>query len=266
MVHCCPLLDNNPPSFVIMIQAVIIDDEQKSIDTLSKVIETFTPHVEVAYTTTHLQEGYTFINAHQPALVFLDIEMGGYSGFDLLELFDEINFHLIFVSAYEEFALKAIKFSALDYLLKPVNPAELKNAIKKVEQLGVRESEGRKVKQMLNNFLTNERGNHKITLATFDGFEFVEIDNILYCKADGSYTHFHLKNGQKITTSKNLKFYADILIEYGFYRNHSATLINLRFIKRYSKSDGGYLIMVDGSELSISKSRKAGLLETLSLN
>lgn len=249
-----------------MINAIIVDDEQKSIDTLNAVIDTFTPNVNVLKTATQIQEAYTFINTHSPTILFLDIEMGAFSGFDLLELFDEINFHLIFVTAHEEFALKAIKFSALDYLVKPVNPKELKSAIKKVEEIGTRETVDKKVKQMLNNFSIHERDNHKITLATFDGFEFVEVFDILYCKADGSYTHFYLKNGQKITTSKNLKFYADILIDYGFYRNHSATLINLRYIKKYTKSDGGFIIMTDGSELSVSKSRKAGLLNSLSLN
>lgn len=249
-----------------MIKTILVDDEQESIDTLSTVINTFVDNVDIVGTATDVKTAYSLIKLHQPKLVFLDIEMGPESGFDLLEIFDEVNFHLIFVTAYEKFALKAIKFSALDYIIKPVNPKELKQAVKKVESLGLVENEGRKVKQMFNNFLTDKRDHHKITLPTFDGFEFIEISNILYCRADGSYSHFHLKDGQKLTTSKNLKFYSEILTEYAFYRIHSATLINLRYIKKFSKSVGGFVIMEDGSELSVSKSRKGGLLELLSLS
>lgn len=249
-----------------MIKTILIDDEQESVDMLSTLINTSFHNIDIVGTATDVKTAYSLINLHQPKLVFLDIEMGSDSGFDLLEIFDDINFHLIFVTAYEEFALKAIKFSALDYIIKPVNPQELKLAVKKFESLGIVENEGRKVKQMFNNFLADKRSNHKITLPTFDGFEFIEVSNILYCQADGSYTHFHLKNGKKLTTSKNLKFYSEMLTEYDFYRIHSATLVNLSYIRKFSKSLGGFVIMEDGSELSVSKSRKGGLLELLSLS
>ncbi|UTW64009.1 response regulator transcription factor [bacterium SCSIO 12741] len=248
-----------------MIKTVLVDDEQKSIDTLSKLIQSFTDNIDIVGTASDLNTAYSIITEQQPKLVFLDIDMGAYSGFDLLELFDEINFHVIFVTAHEKFALKAIKFSALDYIVKPVNPTELKQAVSKVENFNPLQQEGSKVKQMFTNFLTDQKEHHKITLPTFDGFEFVEVSTILYCRADGSYTHFHLQNGHKLTTSKNLKFYSEVLTDYGFYRCHSATLINLRYIKKFIKADGGFVIMEDDRELSVSKSRKGGLLELLSL-
>lgn len=249
-----------------MIKTIIVDDEQDSIDTLKGLVNAFLDHVKIVGTATTINTAYNLIKQHEPKLVFLDIEMGASTGFDLLELFDDTNFHLIFVTGHEKFALRAIRFSALDYLIKPVIPNDLKRAVAKVKTLGMPKNEGEKIKQMFTNLLMENRGHHKLTLPTFDGFEFVKIAEILYCKADGSYSHFHLKGGQKLTASKNLKYFSEILEEYAFFRIHSATLINLMYLKKFSKSIGGYVILEDGSELSVSKSRKNGLLEILSLN
>ena len=249
-----------------MIKAVIVDDEQDSIDILKALVNTFLDHVEIIGSATDIKTAYTLIKSHEPELVFLDIEMGSNTGFDLLELFDDTNFRLIFVTAHEKFALRAIRFSALDYIVKPVSPNDLKRAVDRLESAGAPKDQGKKVKQMFTNLLTENIGHHKLTLPTIDGFEFVKISEILYCKADGSYSHFYLTNKQKLTTSKNLKYYSEILTEHAFYRIHSATLINLMYLKKFSKSVGGYVIMEDGSELSVSKSRKNGLLEALSLN
>lgn len=249
-----------------MISTVIVDDEQESIDTLKGLVNTFLENVEIVGSATNIKAAYTLIKLHEPKLVFLDIEMGADTGFDLLELFDDTNFHLIFVTAHEKFALRAIRFSALDYIVKPVSPIDLKRAVARFEALGISTSESEKVKQMFTNLLTENKDHHKLTLPTFDGFEFIKISEILYCRADGSYSHFHLKGGQKLTTSKNLKYYSELLTEYTFYRIHSATLINLMCLRKFSKSVGGFVIMEDGSELSVSKSRRSGLLQVLSLD
>jgi two-component system LytT family response regulator len=249
-----------------MINAIIVDDEQDSIDTLKVLVDTFLDQVEIVGTATDINTAYTLIKKHEPELVFLDIEMGTDTGFDLLELFDDTNFHLVFVTAHEKFALRAIRFSALDYIVKPVSPQDLKRSVARLQRFGVPKDEVKKVKHMFTNLLTENRGHHRLSIPTLEGFEFVKIADILYCKADGSYSHIYLKNKEKLTTSKNLKYYAEILSEYGFYRIHSATLINLMYLKKFGKSVGGYVIMEDGSELSVSKSRKNGLLEVLSLN
>lgn len=249
-----------------MINAIIVDDEQDSIDTLAALVNTFLDDVEIVGTATDIRTAYGLIKSHEPELVFLDIEMGTDTGFDLLELLDNTNFHLIFVTAHEKFALRAIRFSALDYLVKPVSPQELKRSVARLQCFGGPVDDIKKVKHMFTNLLTENRGHHKLSIPTLDGFEFVKVSDILYCKADGSYSHIYLKNGEKLTTSKNLKYYSEILSEYSFYRIHSATLINLMYLRKFSKSIGGYVIMEDGSELSVSKNRKSGLLEALSLN
>lgn len=249
-----------------MINAVIVDDEPDSIDTLRVLVNTFLDNVEIIGSATDIKTAYSLIQSHEPDLVFLDIEMGTDTGFDLLELLDNSNFHLIFVTAHEKFALKAIRFSALDYLIKPVSPQELKRSVARLQRFGEPKDDVKKVKHMFTNLLTENRGHHRLSIPTLDGFEFVKISDILYCKADGSYSHIYLKNGEKLTTSKNLKYYSEILEEYSFYRIHSATLINLMYLKKFGKSVGGYVIMEDGSELSVAKSRKNGLLEALSLN
>jgi two-component system LytT family response regulator len=189
--------------------------------------------------------------------------MGQETGFELLEKFEEFDFHVVFITAHEEFALKAIKFSALDYLIKPVNLDELELTIHKIRKnLNKKQLN---VKYMFDNFLTKNKSEHKITLATSDGFEFVKVDDIYHLKADGSYAHFFLKNQKKIVSSKNLKFFESILKEYGFYRIHNSTLVNLKYIAKLNRFAGGSVVMENGAEFSISKSRKDEFMKVLSL-
>ncbi len=243
----------------------IVDDEQRAIETLSKTLTTFFDNIIVLGTATNVLEAYSQIVETKPQLLFLDIEMGLESGFELLEKFENIFFHVAFVTAHEEFALKAIKFSALDYIIKPASVSDLKQLIQKLESQPKNNEENQKVKQLFGNFLTQDKSEHKITIAIAEGYDFIKVNDILYLMADGSYTNFCLKNGQKLTTSKSLKFFESILESYGFFRIHNSTLINLKYIKRISKSAGGSVIMEDNQELSISKSRKDEFMELLSL-
>jgi two-component system, LytTR family, response regulator len=216
-------------------------------------------------TANRIDDAYKGILETKPSLVFLDIEMGAENGFQLLEKFDEVTFHVAFVTAHEEFALKAIKFSALDYIIKPASISDLKSLLAKVEQQPKVFQEDQKVKQMFGNFLTPDKSEHKITVSIAEGYDFIAIKDIYYLTADGSYTLFYLKNGQKITTSKSLKFFESILDGYGFFRIHNSTLIHIKYIKRISKSAGGSVIMEDNAEFSISKSRKDEFMEMLAL-
>ncbi len=247
------------------ISVFIVDDEPRAIESLKKTFADFLPNVVVLGSANSVDDAYEGICRLHPQLVFLDIEMGSQNGFDLLEKFDAINFQVAFVTAHEEFALRAIKFSALDYIIKPAGISDLKTLIQKVEQMPKQSSENLKVKQMFGNFLTQDKNEHKITVAISEGYEFIKVNDIYYLKADGSYTIFCLKDGKKLTTSKSLKFFESILDGYGFFRIHNSTLINIKYIKRISKAAGGSVIMEDKEEFSISKSRKDEFMEMLAL-
>lgn len=245
-------------------EVFIVDDEQRAIESLSKLLTANFDELKIVGAANSISEAQKGILETKPKLVFLDIEMGPESGFNLLENLGSIDFHVVFVTAYEEFALKAIKFSALDYIIKPVGISDLKQMLQKVQSTSIKE-EDLKVKYLFSNFLTQNKSEHKITLPVAEGFEFIQVDDILYIKADGSYTHFQMKESGRITSSKNLKFFEGILLEYGFFRIHNSSLINLKYIKRINKTAGGQVIMQDGEELGISKSRKDEFMKMLSL-
>lgn len=242
----------------------IVDDEPKAIKSLSQVLTTFFDHVDIVGSATDVDHAFKEIGDKKPQLVFLDIEMGSQNGFQLLRKFDTIDFHIAFVTAHEEFALQAIKFSAIDYIIKPAGLSDLTVLLDKVREQSQSSSDVMKVKHMFGNFLTEDKKEHKITLPVSDGFEFVKVDDILYLRADGGYTIFHLKD-TTVISSKNLKFFEEILTSYGFYRIHNSTLINLKYIKKISKALGGQVIMEDQSEWGISRSRKEEFMKLISL-
>ncbi|MGB0429349.1 MAG: LytR/AlgR family response regulator transcription factor [Bacteroidia bacterium] len=247
------------------IKVVIIDDEPRALDTLKKTIENFVTDVNVVATASNIADAIDAIKTYKPSLVLLDIEMGNESGFQVLEQLDDINFNVAFVTAHEEYALRAIKFSAIDYIIKPAKVSELKALMVKVETEAQKQVLGSNVKQMIGNNHNIEKGEHKITLAVAEGYEFVRVNDILHITADGSYTHFTIRDSASITTSKNLKFYENILDEYGFYRIHNSTLINTKYIRRILKTAGGQVLMENDTEFSISKSRKDDFLNFLAL-
>ncbi len=247
------------------LEVFLVDDEPRALESLSQVLSTFFNNVKILGTATDVDDAYSQIIEKKPQLIFLDIEMGSKSGFQLLEKFDEIDFHVAFVTAHEEFALQAIKFSALDYIIKPAGISDLKMLLDKVRKKSLPISDEMKVKHMFGNFLTEDKREHKITLPVSDGFEFVKVDDILYLRADGGYTQFQLKDGTKITSSKNLKFFEGILTTYGFYRIHNSTLVSLKHIKKVSKALGGHVIMEDNSEWGISRSRKEEFLKLIAI-
>lgn len=242
------------------IKAYLVDDEQRASEALFNLFTAFFSQIDVVGTATSIAQAYTEIQDLKPDVVFLDIEMGNESGFDLLELFDEVHFKVVFVTAHEEYALRAIKFSALDYIVKPPSISDLKTLLAKYESVPEKTPTD-SIKYLFGNFLTSDKSQHKLTLPIAEGLEFKKVDDILYIRADGSYSHFALKEGKALTVSKNLKFFNEILEDYGFYRIHNSTLINLKYISRVSKSAGGSVIMEDGEEFSISKSRKSEFFE-----
>jgi two-component system, LytTR family, response regulator len=247
-----------------MIRAIVIDDEKTSRETIKGLLKRNCPNIDLVGEADGFHSGLLKIASLHPDVIFLDIQMPDGSGFKLLEEVGNIDFDVIFTTAHDQFAIKAIKYSALDYLLKPINPEELTNA---VEKLAVKLSKG-KDNTSLNFLLDAVRspaaGFKKIVLAEIDGFQIVDVDNIIRCEADGNYTNFYLKDNRKIVVSKILKEYEEMLSEFRFIRPHKSHLINLNFVKSVLKIDGFTLEMIDGSHIPISRRKRDQIMEMLS--
>lgn len=239
-------------------RVMIVEDEPHSRMSLENLLRDYCPDTEVVAGCDNVSDGIRQINVKRPDLLFLDIEMPGGNGFELLEQCSELDFEVIFTTAFEHYALKAIKFSALDYLLKPIDIDELKEAVQKVMQKNVRATENIKLSTLLQN-LNKSKADQTIALATSEGLEFIRVSDIHYCQAEGSYTHFHLTNG-KLLVSKNLKEYEILLADYGFFRVHNSFVVNLSEVARYVKGDGGYLVMKNGDTVGLSGRRKEAFI------
>jgi two-component system LytT family response regulator len=244
-----------------MIKAIIIDDEQECIDSLAFDIQTHCAKVAILEKCRGGKEGVKAIHRHRPDLVFLDIDMPFVNGFDVLEMVPNISFEVIFTTAYDKYALQAFKISAVDYLLKPVDPSELKKAISKVEFL---KESGNAQKQI--NFLFQQMKDlennsvKKVALPTFEGLEFINLDDILYCQSDGAYSYVFFTDGTKLYISKTLRWLEDALCDFHFFRVHNSYIINLNYVRKYSKTDGGMIIMNNGHRVKVSRSKKEALL------
>lgn len=245
-----------------VIKSVIIDDEKRGRETLKNLVEKYTKHVEVVDMADSAKTGVELIKKENPDLVFLDIEMPHGTGFDLLESFKgDIKFEVVFTTAYDQYAIQAIKFAALDYLLKPIDIAELKEAIKRVEE----KMAGADSAKNFEIFLENLReGSKKIALPTANGISFIDTQDIIRCEASGNYTCFYLKSQEKILVSRTLKEFEDMLVQHDFYRIHNSHLVNLNHVLKYVKLGGDMVVMSDGSQIEISRRKKDGFLHRLS--
>lgn len=244
------------------IRAIIIDDEAGNRENLQRMLERHCGNVQVQAVAASAIEGIDAIGTHSPDLVFLDIEMPHANGFELLENLPRIDFEVIFVTAFDHYAIRAIKFCALDYLLKPIDLLELKVAVEKVSEklLKARENESMEI------FMQNRRNPQqvkKIALPTADKVDFVAVNEIVRCQGESNYTHIFLANGKKILVSRTLKEYEELLSEYNFLRVHQSHLVNVAEVKTYVKRDGGYIVMSDGAEVSVSKQKKEAVLTRL---
>lgn len=249
-----------------MIRAIIVEDEKRSAMLLDKLLKEFCPQVEVIAICHEVSVAYEKINSSNPDLVFLDIEMQSETGFDLLKKFNEIQFSVIFTTAYEKYALRAIKFSAIDYLLKAIDVEELKQAVSKVEKQRQKNSLQSNLEVLLHNLQNKNNDLQKIALSTAEGLHLINVADIIYCESDGPYTTFNLKNAKPIVISKHLKEYEELLMPFKFFRIHNSYLINLREIKKYVRGDGGQVEMNGGQFLNVSKSRKDDLMHIINQN
>ena len=238
-----------------MIKALIIDDEPGIRRMLSLLLKQHCPDVLIAGEADSVESAYNAIVELRPDLVFLDIKMDDGTGFDLLQKFEKINFHIIFITAFEEYAVKAFRFSAIDYLLKPVDTVELIAAVDKVKHLLNAEQDLR-VTTLIRNMKYTGNEDKKIVLRTSDKFHFVKVSEIIYCASEGNYTTFYLQDGNHVMVSKTIKEYDGLLMEFGFFRPHKSFLINLAYIIGFEKSEGGYIIMKDNSRIPISYRKK----------
>jgi two-component system LytT family response regulator len=252
-----------PTIFVVMLKCIIVDDESKSRESLRILIEDFCDNVKVCALCQNVDEGIKAIKEHKPEVVFLDIQLQRETGFDLLTRIKDINFEVIFTTAYSEYAIKAFKFSAIDYLLKPIDIDELKLALGKVNKK-LDDNISLRFKHLLQNLKTPSSGNYKLALPTTEGFHFVKVSEIMYCEASSNYTEIITIDGKKHVVSKTLKEYDDMLAEHDFYRIHNSYLINLNAIKKYVRGEGGYVVMNNDRSLDVSKRKKEGFLERIS--
>lgn len=248
-----------------MIKAVIIDDEQHSIDTLKWKLENYCPGVEVVAAFDNPAEGVIYLKHHPPELLFLDIEMPMLNGFDVLEeLGPDLSFDIIFITAYDNFGIQAVKFSALDYLLKPVQNKELKDAIDKHLKKSRQKILPGQIEVLLNNVQAEKRGTlGRIALASKESIEFVDAAEIIYCEANSNYTNVYMSDGKKKVISRTLKDFEELLSLHPFFRPHISYLINLGRVKEFIRGDGGYLVMENKARIPVSKSKKDELLNLL---
>jgi two-component system LytT family response regulator len=247
-----------------MIRAIIVDDESHCIDRLSRLLAETREPVQLAGTFRSVEEAAANIPRLYPDLVFLDVELQGKTGFDLLRQIHDITFEVIFTTAFEKYAIQAFKFSALDYLLKPIDTVDLQQALHKLQEKISKEEMAKKF-EVLFDHLKNVQGvSRKISIPTVQGLTFLRINDIIRCEADGNYTTFYLQDKQKLKVSKTLKEYEDLLADCNFYRVHHSHLINLSHIKSYQKGKGGSVSMADDSEIEVSSRKKDDFLKKIS--
>jgi two-component system, LytTR family, response regulator len=239
-----------------MINCVIIDDEPKNIRVLTKMLEEFCPDAVVVGEATNAGEAGKVIFKCQPDLVLLDVEMPYGNAFDLLDSLMPVKFEIVFVTAFNDYTLKAFKYCALDYLLKPVNIEELRAAVQKASEKVRLRNMNRQLNNLLANLKQPDATAYKLALPSMEGLVFVPTDTITRCEASGGYTVFYLKNGEKILSAKNIKEYEEILPHSTFMRVHNSHIINLMCIRKYHKGRGGYIEMDDQALIEVASRRK----------
>jgi two-component system LytT family response regulator len=245
-----------------MINAVIIDDEPNNIDNLKSLLNKHCGDVNISGTGTNATEARKIILDHNPDIVFLDIQMPGENGFELLQSLSKYAFDVIFVTAHDQYGIKAVKFAAIDYLLKPINIEELKIAVKKVI---AKKEEGKQNNQLQNlmQLLKDSQEEHRIALSSAQEIRYVKPSGIIRCESSNNYTTFYLASGEKLLISKPIYFYEELLQDYSFIRCHQSHLLNKKFIKSFIKEDGGYLLLEDNTRLPVSNQKKEKIKEWL---
>ncbi len=246
-----------------MLKAIIIDDETNSRNSLRQKLINYCPQVNVIEECENGEEGIKSIQLHQPDIIFLDVEMPRMNGFTMLQQLQQHNFEIIFITAYDHYAIKAIKFSALDYLVKPVEIDDLKTAVEKAENKRKHTTTNASLETLLLNLVNKERGQQRIAIPSMEGLQFVETGNIFYLEALSNYTNFHLANNKKITVAKTLKDFEELLPAGTFIRIHHSYIININCIEKYIKGEGGQVVMKNGAVLDVARRKKEEFLKAI---
>ena len=245
-----------------MLKAIIIDDEPYCCEILAAMIEADWPDVEIVNIASNGADALKAIKLHSPNLVFLDVEMPKMNGFEMLEQVPQINFHLIFTTSYDQYALKAIRFSAIDYLLKPIDREELKAAIEKVKDR-IQIPVPQQLEILLQKFKQPSKSVNRIALPTMEGLQMIPVDSIISCESDDNYTELKLKSGKKLLVTRSLKEIEESLEQHSFIRVHRSYVVNMNEIEKYIKGEGGYLVMSDGTTIDVARNKKEVLLKKL---
>jgi two-component system, LytTR family, response regulator len=242
-------------------KAVIIDDEAASRQALDLLLREFVGDVQVSGTAGTPAEALELVRKTKPDLVFLDVELNGESGFDFLEQLPDDGPEVVFTTGHEQYATRAFRSAATDYLMKPIDVEQLREAVKKVADKRRRAEAEQRYSVMIQNW--RSPGEEQIALSSSEGFVFIKLKDLIFCKGDGAYTYFFLRGEEKITVSRNIGEFETLLAPRGFYRVHKSYLINLSEMKRYVRGEGGYVVMSNGQSVDVSKRRKEAFLSTL---
>lgn len=244
-----------------MIKAIIIDDEKHCIDRLENLLKDFCQEVKILEKCFDVDTAYEKIKTLKPDVIFLDIQINEVTGFDLLKKFEKVDFEIIFMTAFEHYAVQAFRFSALDYLLKPIDSDDLISAVEKLKtKIQGQNSSTDNFELLLQNFYNLRQKNKKITVPTIYGFEMISTQDILYCKSDVNYTTLFLKDQKSFTVARTLKEFESVLAQYDFFRINNSYVVNLDYIRSYNKGKGGFVKLENGVEIEVSSRRKDDFL------
>jgi two-component system LytT family response regulator len=249
------------------VKALVIDDEIPSRNFLTKMLQQYFPEISIVGGASTVKDGLEQVKKHNPNIVFLDIQLKEETGFDFLNSLSEIKFNLIFTTAFDQYAIKAFRFNAIDYLLKPIVVAEMIEAVNKAKQrIAAAQSASREqVAQLYNDIKNPQKIQDKIAVPTAEGFILIPLHEIVYCHASSNYTEFYLTNKKCLISSYTLKQYDEILTDQNFFRAHRSYLINMGHVKMYRKVDGGYIVMTNGHEIELARTHKDGFLRLLNI-
>jgi len=236
--------------------AIIVEDEESGRETLKNYLASYCPEVTLLGMADSVKTGVELVHKTKPDIVFLDVEMPFGNGFDLLEQVGECNFEVVFVTAFSNYAIKALNLSASYYILKPVDIDELIEAVQKIKQNKLKSNQPDHTKILIENLKNVNKLSKKITLPILDGFEVISLSDIIRCEAQDNFTEFHLLNGKKLLICRTLKFYEECLTEFDFVRVHKSHLINISFVTKYTKGKGGYITMSDNTHVEVSPTKK----------
>jgi two-component system LytT family response regulator len=248
-----------------MIKAIIVDDEQHCINRINELIKQYYKYaIEITAEIKKVELALEYIKTNKPELIFLDVEIGDKTGFDFLNHAGDINANIIFTTAHNKYAVQAFKFSAIDYLLKPVEDDDFQRAIEKIRNKTSANAGAKSIEALLHNIKSTKQQSKKINVPTITGFEIINVSDIVRCQSDVNYTTIFLNDKKNLMVAKTLKEFEELLTDYNFFRVHNSHLINLNCIKSYNKGKGGYVTLTDGKEVEVSTRRKEEFLKAVS--